>query len=298
MIINVKTGKVRPAMPRAPVLSSAGTPWHGVLLEQFSGGPVEVRDVAPLNHVVVLQVARATTIEWIGGAGPRETRVLPGQSGLFPAMHAHSARNRDTGEFLTVSLEPKFLRRAVHDVVGPERIELVPTFGIDDPLMRGVGLALKAEVETGHPGGRWYGEFLANTLAVHLVRHYSAQKSAVKITGGGLGRRQLTRAIEFIHEHFAEDVPLGALAAVAGLSPYHFARLFKQSTGLAPHQYLIQVRVDRAKGLLLGSEASITDAALQAGFCDQSHFAAHFKRIYGLTPKAFLRQVGLRKTIL
>ena len=78
------------------------------------------------------------------------------------------------------------------------------------------------------------------------------------------------------------------LAAVACLSPYHFARQFKRATGLPPHQYVILRRVDRAKQLLqAGTNLSLAEVALRAGFSDQSQFSHHFKRLVGATPGQF-----------
>jgi AraC family transcriptional regulator len=78
------------------------------------------------------------------------------------------------------------------------------------------------------------------------------------------------------------------MAAVARLSVYHFARQFKASTGLPPHQYVILRRVDRAKQLLqAGTDLSLAEVALHAGFCDQSQFSRHFNRLVGVTPGQF-----------
>jgi AraC family transcriptional regulator len=282
-------------MPRAPVLSSAAAPWQGVLLEQHAGGEVEVHDVAPQHHVVLVQLARTAEIELKNGAERFHTvRVRPGQVCLFPALTPVSARTRDTGEFIAVTLDPKFVQCAAHSLLNGEGFELAPHRPINDAVLRALCLALKAEVEAGCPGGSCYGESLATSLAVHLVRHYATRPSAAREPRGGLAHYQLRRVLDYMQAHLTEDMPLRALAEAAGLSPFHFARLFKQSTGLAPHQYLIQRRVERAKGLLLTSDAAIADIAVRVGFCDQSHFAAHFKRLYGITPKAFLRQVKPR----
>jgi AraC family transcriptional regulator len=75
------------------------------------------------------------------------------------------------------------------------------------------------------------------------------------------------------------------MAAVAGRSPYHFARQFKGATGLPPHQYVIARRVERARQLLEGGDLSLADVAAHAGFSDQSQFCHHFKRLVGVTPR-------------
>ena len=77
------------------------------------------------------------------------------------------------------------------------------------------------------------------------------------------------------------------MAAVARLSPYHFARQFKAATGLPPHQYVIARRVERAKQLLQGGDLSLADVAAHAGFSDQSQFSRHFKQVVGVTPGRF-----------
>jgi AraC family transcriptional regulator len=180
-------------------------------------------------------------------------------------------------------------------MTAPDALELTPRLAVDDTLFHAVGTTLKAEVEAGCAGGRAYGESLAGTLAMHLVRHYSNRRPQPAGDGTRLSRHQLRRAIDFMHDRLAEDLSLNDIAAEAGLSVFHFARLFRQTTGLAPHQYLIQCRVERAKQLILASSAATAGIAQQVGFCDQSHLTVHFRRIYGVTPKQFRAQMGLRK---
>jgi AraC-like DNA-binding protein len=96
-------------------------------------------------------------------------------------------------------------------------------------------------------------------------------------------------AFEYVEEHLASP-SLEQMAAVARLSPYHFARQFKIATGVSPHQYVIARRVERARELLLGgTDLSLAEVAAQAGFSDQSQFSHHFKRLVGITPGQFLR---------
>ena len=80
------------------------------------------------------------------------------------------------------------------------------------------------------------------------------------------------------------------MATAAALSVFHFARMFKTATGITPKQYLMRCKLERARELLLTQDRTISQVALELGFCDQSHLSTHFKRLYGTTPKQFVRQ--------
>jgi transcriptional regulator GlxA family with amidase domain len=93
--------------------------------------------------------------------------------------------------------------------------------------------------------------------------------------------------VRFIREHYAEDVSLADIAKAADMSPFHLARVFKKSMGMAPHHYLVEVRVHSARALLStgGDRPSLAEVATAVGFSDQSHLTRQFKRILGTTPK-------------
>ena len=93
-----------------------------------------------------------------------------------------------------------------------------------------------------------------------------------------------------MEDGLAGDLSLAELAREANLSPHHFARLFKESTGLPPHRYVVGRRVERAKGLLAGTDLPIADVSRRAGFATQAQLNHHLKRLLGLTPAAFRRQ--------
>jgi AraC-like DNA-binding protein len=95
----------------------------------------------------------------------------------------------------------------------------------------------------------------------------------------------ITRRIsEYIDSHLGENISLDAMAEMAGLSVNHFARTFRQSTGLAPHAYLVQRRIEQAERLLSCTDLPLSQIALAVGFADHSHFARHFRRLTGATP--------------
>jgi AraC family transcriptional regulator len=286
------TGRIRSANQNPLLLTSFGSPWPDLSLIHYASGPAENVNVATLGHTIVVQLTAPSAAREVatGDERLRSIQVQAGHVTVLPAMSPHSVRTADTGEFVALKLRPEFVLCAASELLDGRPLELVLRRGCDDLFLRAGALALKAEVESAYAGGRLYGESVGTALAVHLVRHYSARPPAARSTGGGLTPFQLRQVIDFTQAHLAEDISLASLAGVAGLSPFHFARLFKKSTGQTPHQFLIQRRLERARELLQVKHASIVDVAMQVGFCDQSHLAAHFKRVYGLTPRAFLRR--------
>jgi AraC-like DNA-binding protein len=104
---------------------------------------------------------------------------------------------------------------------------------------------------------------------------------------GGVSPAAMRRLHEYVEAHLSESLDLGMLAGIAGLSVFHFAREFKQSTGITPHQYLVQKRVKRAQNMLARTDLSLSDVALASGFSDQSHLTRHFRRMLGTTPREF-----------
>jgi AraC-like DNA-binding protein len=117
-----------------------------------------------------------------------------------------------------------------------------------------------------------------------LQRHFAAESPRRGLPPGGL-----RRVTEYVAAHLAEDLTLDKLAAHAGLSVHHFARAFKMSTGMPPHRYLLQQRIQRATELLEHTAQPIVDIALAVGFADQAHFSRSFHSLAGLTPSQFRR---------
>lgn len=206
-----------------------------------------------------------------------------------PHLYRKLSWNNDA-EFLLLRLEFKLFAFAVPESVDAERVEIVPQLRLRDPLIQQIGLTLKSELEVDGLSDRLYAESMANALVVHLLRRYPTRKQRIRDYAGGLPKYKLQQAIDYIQAHLAEDVSLEAIAKELGISQYYFARLFKQSTGYSPYQYLIKCRIERAKQLLLQDQQSIAFVALQVGFASQSQFGKHFKRLTGVTPKQFFNK--------
>jgi AraC family transcriptional regulator len=105
-----------------------------------------------------------------------------------------------------------------------------------------------------------------------------------------LPREKLVRAVEYIQDQLGTDLTVSGIAQAVYMSPYHFSKLFKESTGQSPHQYVVDARVKKAKELLTTGKFTISEVALHVGFADQSHLTRHFKRVFGLPPQQLLRK--------
>jgi len=192
---------------------------------------------------------------------------------------------------LHLFLFPCFVERAVADLSrgDPTRVAFVPRFNVRDPFLEHLGSLLMAEVARGGAQGNLYAESLATTLVLHLLRTSSTLSAIHPLPARAFTQGQLAKVRDYINDRLDQPIRLSELADVVALSSTHFSRLFKQSTGFAPHQYVIQRRVERANFLLSKGDTTLAEVARAVGFADQSHLDRHFKRIMGVSPNVALR---------
>lgn len=146
------------------------------------------------------------------------------------------------------------------------------------------------ESEAGWPAGALYGDLLGMSLVQLLLRRYAVTPVALDHVQGGMPLPKLRRVLEFAEEHLHADIRLEQLAAEAGLSAFHFARLFRESTGVTPHQYVLEQRIARAKSLLRLGKQTIAEIALDTGFSSATNFVRAFRERTGTTPGAWQKQ--------
>jgi len=128
-----------------------------------------------------------------------------------------------------------------------------------------------------------YAEPLGVALTLQLVRRYAMRRSP---SPSNVSKRRLQRVMEYVHQHFARDLSLNELASVADVSPSHLKTVFRRTTGLPVHQYIIRLRVEYAVRLTLQTKLPLSEIAIMAGFANQSHMARHTRRIIGTSPGA------------
>lgn len=169
---------------------------------------------------------------------------------------------------------------------------LVPSAdaGVPDPVVTRLGMCLLPAIERRGPFNRLFVDHVAWALCAHFAHSYGQMRIQAETRLGGLAPWQKRRATELMNAHLDGDVSVAQIASECGLSRGHFGRAFKQSTGLPPHRWLLERRVDKAKDLLRIGRLPIVEIALACGFAEQSHFTRVFTRTVGESPGAWRRQ--------
>jgi AraC family transcriptional regulator len=286
---------VQKLYPFAPSATSSGMGWEALQALRWRKVPAsgEVSYFPMSQHKLVLMIRPPEKMD-LRYEGVKLDRPVP--AGSILVMPAGSSREiRWQGsidiESLDIYLDPSLVGRVTAEAFesDPTRTVIPPLTGLISPELRSAMLAVEAELRASGGGCQLLVESLATILSVHLIRHITGPPRLPVPADSVLARRKLHSVIEYIMENLQGSPTLEQMAAVVHLSPYHFARLFKATTGLPPYQYVIARRVERAQHLLRAdNELSLAEVALRAGFSDQSKLSFHFKRIVGVTPRQFL----------
>ena len=254
--------------------------------------PAFERHVPALTHHRLVLFARPPEALDLRYEGVTAARPAPPRLDHRWCRPAARSRARSSGhkDELHIFLEAGLVARVAAEAfdLDPARLTIPPFDGLDLPHLRAAMGAVDAELSAGGAGGRLAAEALATVLAVQLLRQVLAPRRSARGRDGALPRAKLRAVVEYIEAHLDAGLTLAQLAAVAHLSPYHFARQFTAATGLPPHQYVIARRVARAQQLLHPDrDLALAEIAARVGFSDQSQFSHHFKRLVGVTPRQF-----------
>lgn len=196
-----------------------------------------------------------------------------------------------TDASLMFVIDPLLLNQTAAEISGVDvnQIELLNTTGTRDPHIEAIAQLFQAELNTDNIGSQLYVESLAQVFIIHLLRQYCTfQPKTQQHPQSDVLRLQ--PVLDYIHSYLDRPLHLAELAEVLGINQYHFCRLFKQSMGIAPYQYVLQQRMERAKELLQQRRHTIAEIAALVGCTDQSRFTKHFKNYFGVTPSLFLQQ--------
>ena len=169
--------------------------------------------------------------------------------------------------------------------IGDLRYE--PCRGVDDPIVRALMSALYLALDRPDQANQLFVDCTMQALACHIAQTYGGLQTLT--ARGGLAPWQERRAKEILEANLSGDIPVTQLARECSLSTGHFSRAFKVTTGIAPHQWLLNRRIENAMRLLRNRQLSLAEVALTCGFSDQSHFTRVFTRLSGTSPGAWRR---------
>jgi AraC family transcriptional regulator len=280
-------GARRPICAANRVLLESGRFWSGYRLE-------------------LLRIPGAGILERVSTPRHRIIFVTGGTCGIRYRAYAHEARGRlSPGVFCFISRGYLFERLAWKgnrletimvdvtdfgadpnpiDVFGRTDALFDMYMGIEDSRVATLIELMRAEIDAGAPTGGAYGEALSLALASR-VASLCASMPGEHRRAATLSSKQLTRVSEHIGQNLAQELTIDRLATLVNMSAFHFARCFKQTTGMTPHQFVTRERILRARELLLSGKQSIGEIAMALGFASQSHFADVYRRITGTTPR-------------
>jgi AraC family transcriptional regulator len=183
------------------------------------------------------------------------------------------------------------LKRVADEADTATPIDLLERTAHPDPVTSRLLLSAADVVEGNEALDALFRQHLTDLLATRLLAAHSGSSTTIQPVRGGLAPKTLLRAIERLRSDSGMDVSLAALAADAGLSRFHFCRAFKESTGLSPHAWLRQHRLEQAMNMLRDTEASIVSVAAELGYASQTAFAAAFRKLTGETPSDWRRRM-------
>lgn len=166
------------------------------------------------------------------------------------------------------------------------RLADLARLGCNDGALGTLVRLLADAIDDPDPGAQVYGDALTAAIAARLQQ----RPPEAKASAPGLSAQQLKDAIAYLEARLPAKVELATLAQLAGLSQSHYNRAFKASTGLAPYQWQLQARVERAKDLLLNTNDGLEEVAAATGFADAVHFGRTFRKITGATPAAWRKE--------
>ncbi|WP_281645359.1 AraC family transcriptional regulator [Parendozoicomonas sp. Alg238-R29] len=257
----------------------------------WANGVDEVNYKQPQHHTLSCYVSggykvkRVMGAEVAGGSAPEKLC-------LMPSDHEYIWKINDDIRLLHFYFSDKHLGELGEKVWDKSlnHLSLDDKTFLEDPYLATIFLQMVNVLNWQDRADQISLQSSSQMLMVHLLKNHCSRSFQQPRITGGLTHYQVRRVREYILEHLGADLSLASLAEQTGLSEYHFARMFKETTGLTPHQFVTQERVNKSKELIGGGE-SLASIALQVGFSSQSHFSTRFRQVMNVSPAQFRKSV-------
>jgi AraC family transcriptional regulator len=270
-------------------LQMASDPFNGGIAHWKHGALHDV--VEPMtDHVIMTYPTGVQRLERRAG---KSVAIGTARSGVVTIIPAGSSARWDIPgpvDVIQLYLPHTTLERVAHEADAPMPGDLLERTGHSDPVTSGLLMSAADVLEGNAVLDALFRQRLMDLLATRILAAHTGVPTSFEPTMGGLAPHALRRAIERLRSDSDADVSLAALASDAGLSRFHFCRAFKESTGLSPHAWLRQHRLEQAMNMLRDTDTSIVSVAAQLGYASQTAFTAAFKKLTGETPSDWRRR--------
>jgi AraC family transcriptional regulator len=273
------------------------TPFH-MALDPSGGGIAHWKHdplhdvVAPMTHHVIMAYNGVMQrMERRSGKSVAIGTFRPGVVIIIPEGSSSRWDIPKPVDVVQLYLPHTTLKRVANEADTAQPIDLLERTAHPDPITSRLLLSAADVLEGNGALDTLFRQQLTDLLASRLLAAHAGSPTTIQPVTGGLAPKALLRAIERLRSDSDADVSLAALAAEAGLSRFHFCRAFKQSTGLSPHAWLRQHRLEQAMTMLRDTDASVVSVAMALGYASQTAFAAAFRRLTGETPSDWRRRV-------
>jgi AraC family transcriptional regulator len=282
-------GRSVPLLPSYPIKDGARSPWTGIILEKHRLDAVAIPEHEHSTFCLHLQSSGPVDMDWYSAGRSGHLKTDAGNlifltPGTRDSLLWHGPSHR-----LVVSLEPSLLSHAAEQLGIKGTCGFENLWSFQDEQLRLLLTEMEREMNSGWPMGSLYGDLLGMSLSIALIKKYGRTSSILAAQKGGLSRSNLRRVLAYIDGNLDRDIRLQELAILADLSVFHFARSFRESVGSTPHQYIVNMRVQKAKTLLTLPEWSIQQIASATGFADGGHLSKIFRKSTGVSPTAWRR---------
>ena len=279
-------------LPRPSLLSSENLGWNGIYVQQHQQPAWETPEYAHTRHMLLVHGIEQPVQAERRFDGHRQQELIGRGSNIaiVPASVRHQVSWSQESAFTLLFLDPNYLIQVAYESISADRIELMPQFAMHDPFIDQIGRSLTTELESNGLGSRLFADSLTTALSIHLLRNYASRQQTLTEQVGGLPQRKLQQAIAYMHDHLSENLSLAEIAGELDMSQYYFSRLFKQSMGISPYQYVMRLRIERAEYLLRTTSLAIAAIAQQVGFSNQNQLTIQFRKFTGTTPSNYRKQ--------
>jgi AraC family transcriptional regulator len=286
----IRNEQIVPLLPGRPVNDSVFSPWGDLIIEKHSVGAIEIPEHEHSSFCLQMQTSGPVQMEWWSGGKYGKGSTSQGSLIFLTPGTRDRVRWNRSSQRIVLSIDESYILRAAQDLGQKNRLGFENRWTFEDRQLLLLLSEMQRETETGWGMGALYGDHLGMSLAIALIQKYSRDASIAPLAKGGISKMRLGRVLEYVAANSHLDLRLDDLAQVAEMSQFHFARLFRRSMGVAPHRYLMDQRLQKAKALLRLDTRTVTEVATEIGFANAGHFARAFKRHLGVSPTEWRRQ--------